>query len=285
MPGFLKGLDEDIGKDLLCKFKKLWICGSPGADKCSFSEEAAFMTGIGMTVCGRRLEDHQRIAGLSSAVDMVFSLAGNPCLISEEELFVLHRTLKADADGEEPVGMWKKESNGTWTDQNGDGTLYCEYALPEDIPSLMSKWIGLLNHFNRITRSQEEALFAYAALHLSFVRIHPFCDGNGRMARLVANLPVMKAGFPPILIPEEKRKEYIRDLAEYKQAAGCPHRNSCLLPCNEYLKVFIAFCHSLWKKSLAALHSARERQKARNHRVRALPVPLPSGLSPSLRMG
>ncbi|MEZ4529038.1 MAG: Fic family protein [Desulfobacterales bacterium] len=284
MPGFLKGLDEDIGRDLICKFKNLWIYGSAGADKESFSEEAAFMTGIGMTVCCRRLEEYQRNAGLSAAVDRILDMAGHPSLISEHDLFVLHKMLKADTDGEEPVGAWKDETNGTWTDEDGNRNIYCEYALPEDVPCLMSKWIVLLNHFNMITRSQEEAVFAYAALHLSFVRIHPFCDGNGRMARLLANLPVMRAGFPPILVPEEKRKEYIRDLAGYKQAAGCPHRNSCLLPCNAHLKVFVTFCCSLWDESLDLLHKARERQEARTQRKKAL-SPVLRSLSPSLRMG
>jgi len=39
-----------------------------------------------------------------------------------------------------------------------------------------------------------------------FIHIHPFWDGNGRMARLVANIPVIRAGLPPIIIPMEKRQ-------------------------------------------------------------------------------
>ncbi|MDY0223063.1 MAG: Fic family protein [Desulfobacterium sp.] len=55
-----------------------------------------------------------------------------------------------------------------------------------------------MTHGDRI-----RALEAYADLHVSFVRIPPFFDGNGRLARLVANTPVLKAGLPPIIIPKE----------------------------------------------------------------------------------
>lgn len=50
--------------------------------------------------------------------------------------------------------------------------------------------------------------------------IHPFWDGNGRMARLVANIPVIRAGLPPIIIPMEKRQLYLEILAKYHLARG-----------------------------------------------------------------
>jgi len=91
-----------------------------------------------------------------------------------------------------------------------------EYASPDDVPFLMKTWfklfqetIGEVSHGDRI-----RALEAYADLHVSFVRIHPFFDGNGRLARLVANTPVLKAGLPPIIIPREQRKAYIDALSE-----------------------------------------------------------------------
>lgn len=65
-----------------------------------------------------------------------------------------------------------------------------------------------------------KAVNVYAWALLSFVRIHPFFDGNGRIARLIANLPLLKCGYPPLLISLEWR-ESIRIVNEAcEQAAG-----------------------------------------------------------------
>ena len=42
-------------------------------------------------------------------------------------------------------------------------------------------------------------------------------DCNGRMVRLVANVPVIMAGYPPIIIAKERPQEYINALSEYHQ--------------------------------------------------------------------
>ncbi|MNM79858.1 Fic/DOC family protein [compost metagenome] len=47
-----------------------------------------------------------------------------------------------------------------------------------------------------------------ARLHIIFVGIHPFIDGNGRTSRLVLNLELMKNGYPPIVIRNENRIKY-----------------------------------------------------------------------------
>jgi Fic family protein len=51
-----------------------------------------------------------------------------------------------------------------------------------------------------------------ARLHTLFVGIHPFTDGNGRTARLLLNLELLKNGFPTVIIPVEKRLAYYQML-------------------------------------------------------------------------
>ena len=51
-----------------------------------------------------------------------------------------------------------------------------------------------------------------AYIHHELVRIHPFWDGNGRVARLLTNFYLMKKGYPPIVIQKEDRKNYYKSL-------------------------------------------------------------------------
>jgi Fic family protein len=63
--------------------------------------------------------------------------------------------------------------------------------------------------------SIDEAITLYATAHLIFGQIHPFWDGNGRMARLIANLILLRAGFAPLVIPATRRLDYITILSKY----------------------------------------------------------------------
>ncbi len=47
-----------------------------------------------------------------------------------------------------------------------------------------------------------------AYLHHGLVEIHPFTDGNGRVARLISNLVLMKSGFPPVVLRKDDHKKY-----------------------------------------------------------------------------
>lgn len=53
------------------------------------------------------------------------------------------------------------------------------------------------------------ASHSYAALaHYKLVHIHPFVDGNGRTSRLLMNTLLMRAGYPPVIIPKQQRSKY-----------------------------------------------------------------------------
>jgi Fic family protein len=128
----------------------------------------------------------------------------------------------------------------------------------------MDKWLGAFNQRIAKQLSQEEALSAYAELHISFVNIHPFFDGNGRMARLTSNIPVLKSGYPPILIPLEKRKDYIEALIQYQLDTGVPAVDKEFIKHGESLAEFKAFCFENWKQSLNLVDRAHQRQAARD---------------------
>jgi Fic family protein len=55
-----------------------------------------------------------------------------------------------------------------------------------------------------------------AGFHLDFETIHPFCDGNGRMGRVIINYQLARFGFPNIIIRDKEKQTYYEAFGEYK---------------------------------------------------------------------
>ncbi len=78
--------------------------------------------------------------------------------------------------------------------------------LPEKVPQLMQQHIELANEL------REPAIVRAPLVHLDFVAVHPFPDGNGRIARFLMNLCLMTAGFPWVTIRSDDRIPYFETL-------------------------------------------------------------------------
>jgi hypothetical protein len=87
------------------------------------------------------------------------------------------------------------------------------------------------------------------------------------MARLIANLPVLAAGFPPILVPMSRRSDYIDLLWRYQNAVGRIDRGSRLLPPHPALRALESLLLEEWQKSTSLVEEAR--QLARQRRAEA----------------
>ena len=74
------------------------------------------------------------------------------------------------------------------------------------VNKLMSDFVDWLNSNQLLTEAHPVQIAALA--HYKFVYIHPFYDGNGRTARLLMNLILMKSGYPPIIIRKQERLDY-----------------------------------------------------------------------------
>ena len=112
------------------------------------------------------------------------------------------------------AGQYKTRPNSVLT-RYGDRF---EYASPEETSSLMS---DLVDWYNVAEQEGELSPVELAALfHYRYIRIHPFEDGNGRIARLMANYIMARHGWPMIVIRSRKKAEYLEALHRSDQKVG-----------------------------------------------------------------
>ncbi len=104
------------------------------------------------------------------------------------------------------AGRYKTRSNSVIT-RYGDRF---EYASPEETPALMT---DLVDWYNEAEQSGAYSPVELAALfHYRYIRIHPFEDGNGRIARLMVNYILARHGWPMIVVRSRMKNEYLEAL-------------------------------------------------------------------------
>ena len=104
------------------------------------------------------------------------------------------------------AGQYKTRPNSVIT-RYGERS---EYATPEETPALMS---DLVDWYNDAERSGKFTPIELAAIfHYRYIRIHPFEDGNGRIARLMVNYILARHDYPMIVVRSRKKKEYLEAL-------------------------------------------------------------------------
>lgn len=253
---FLEGQTPVQRQQLLKHLRDLWTHHSTAIEGNTLTlGDTHFILEEGLTISGKPLREHQEIIGHAAAIDLMYRALSEP--LTENTLFDLHRAVQAEIihDVYKPDGAWKVEPNGTYTIGANDERVYLEYAHPRDVPALMAEVIERLNTPEASRLTQENAPPFYAAIHAAVVHIHPFRDGNGRIARLIANLPLLQSGLPPVVIPKERRREYIELLAEYELACGTLPGTSGAWPNPERLAPFTRFTEECYRSTRELLEA------------------------------
>lgn len=107
------------------------------------------------------------------------------------------------------IGQFYDDDDPMWFSRKLDHQVEVRFS---DIPSQMQA----LCEF--ITRQHSYPALSAAVAHAWFTHVHPFEDGNGRVARLIANLVLLRNGWPPITIPKSRRDEYLDALSHSDEA-------------------------------------------------------------------
>ena len=169
--------------------------------------ETAMVVEKGITVQGKTLREHLEAINHVEALGYVNSLAQHQkSEIKESDILDLHRFILTKID-DTNAGRYRsvpvRISGSTVIMPN-----------PAKVPELMTQFMSWLH-----TDSSEHPVTTAALAHYKFVSIHPFVDGNGRTARLLMNLLLLQAGYPPAIIRKEDRLSYVNSL-EQAQLGG-----------------------------------------------------------------
>ena len=153
----------------------------------------------GLTIEGKPLRDHYEAVGHAKAYDYIYNITEKEGL-AEEDILSLHRLFYQQINAEK-AGHYRTVKVYI------SGSRYAVAAVSK-IPAEMRKLVKWYNENEKRLHPIELA----AMLHQRFVFIHPFVDGNGRVARLLMNLALLRNGYTIAIIPAILRHEYIYSL-------------------------------------------------------------------------
>jgi len=193
-------LDEPMLSQLKAYYRIGLTYSSNALEGNSLTEtETKIVLEDGLTIGGKPLKDHLEAVGHSQAYDFMFSLIKSN-LFTEQDILALHRMFYYQIDDKQ-AGRYRQQRvfiSGS------------QYSVPNwtDVPKLMEEWLQQLPERREKLHPVEFA----AQIHKNFVFIHPFIDGNGRLARLLTNLVLLQAGYLIVIIPPVIRAEYIASL-------------------------------------------------------------------------
>ncbi len=218
----------DIWETIQRKLKIDWTYDSNAIEGSTLTRgETAFFLQEGLTVEGKPLKDFLDARNHAEAIDWLYQVINSERPISESLIKEINSLLLSgvrytpaqDQFGnrtQKPVlsGQYKQLPNHVL---QTDGTIHY-YTEPLQVPGEMQElieWLnGNINNFHPVLTG--------AISHYNMVRIHPFDDGNGRGARILMNLVLMKQGFPPAIIKMEQRRAYLESLAQADQGNLSP---------------------------------------------------------------
>lgn len=157
----------------------------------------------GLTVGGRPLRDLYETVGHGKAYNFMFTLIRKR-RISSADIKTMHRLFYKEID-EDNAGAWRKAPVVV------SGTNYV-FPYPHELEERMAK----LDTWIANEREKHHPVTFAGLLHLKFVTIHPFIDGNGRVARLIMNLALIQDGYQLAVVPPVLRAEYNGAIRQYQ---------------------------------------------------------------------
>ena len=193
-------LPREIVKNLHEDFVLRWTYNSNAIEGNTLTLKETKVALEGITVGGKTIREHFEAINHREAILFVEALVKKKKPLSEWDIKSINQLILKNID-DKNAGVYR----------NINITISGANHVPPDAIHVANEMSKFINWYNTEAQKMHPVERA-ARVHADFVKIHPFVDGNGRASRLLMNLELMKDGFPPVVLPVEKRLEYYETL-------------------------------------------------------------------------
>ena len=235
------GIDQQIDYDKFYLYSL--ITHSTAIEGSTITElENQVMFDHGVSIKGKSIEEQSMNLDLKNAYDVAINLAKNHTPITIDSLISLSALVMKN------TGIEYKTVLGDFSSAKGElrllnvtagfgGRSYMNYSK---VPTKLTEFCNQLNEDRKDAnkKSITELYKISFDAHFNLVTIHPWADGNGRMARLVMNMLQFEFGLIPTIIHKEYKEEYIKALVATRE--------------EDNLDIFRAFMTKMMEENLSA---------------------------------
>ncbi len=172
--------------------------------------ETKLILNEGITIGGKSMNEHLEAINHKEAISFIEELAHiKTNEITLTDIKNIHHLVLKSIDNKN-AGAYRTKNVGV---VKSDGEIH-SFTQPLKIEEEMNEFIEWLH-----SQTIEEPILLSTLVHLKFVSIHPFIDGNGRTARLLMNLVLLQNGYPQAIIKVSNRAAYIQAVEKYQQSS------------------------------------------------------------------
>jgi len=175
--------------------------------------ETQLILETGLTIGGKSLREHFEVINHQSAIEYVEALARHDEPITPYHIRQIHSLVLTTIDPDN-AGKYRDVTVRIAGTQREPPDAW-------ELPRLKNEWDEWLRGAAQLLHPIEQAALA----HHRLTAIHPFIDGNGRTARLIMNLLLLRQGYPPAVILTINRRQYYRVLQQADRGDEAPLAN------------------------------------------------------------
>ncbi|BCD99222.1 Fic family protein [Marinagarivorans cellulosilyticus] len=194
----LRPLPEHTVKSLHEKLVLDWTYNSNAIEGNTLTLKETKVVLEGITVGGKLMREHFEAINHKEAIDFVEDIVSQKDPLSESLIKSIHHLVLKQID-DKNAGAYRKQNVLI---SGAEHRPPEHFKVPDEIQQLVESY----------NNSNLHPLESAARLHVDFVKIHPFIDGNGRTARLLMNFELMRNGLLPVVIQVKDRLAYYEAL-------------------------------------------------------------------------